>query len=94
MSWFATLRSSVSLLTRTSRTFSMSAVVEKGYKLKTHQGTKKRWTALPNGQFKHWRPGKSHGNSSYARARLHELGQVRYSNAGQRRHLKKLLPYA
>ncbi|KZP01307.1 hypothetical protein CALVIDRAFT_559928 [Calocera viscosa TUFC12733] len=95
MSWFTTLRSSISLLTSPSRAFSTTAVAAgKEYKLKTHQGAKKRWKAMPSGDFKRWKCSKTHNNSHLARARLHTLGLPSFANAGQRRQLKRLLPYA
>jgi len=94
MSWFSALRSSISLLSSPVRTFSTSSLLSAGYKLKTHQGAKKRWNALSNGKFKRVRAGKTHINSHMSRIRLHNLGLPGFANAGQRRHLRKLLPYA
>ena len=35
-----------------SRSFASSAIARAGYKLKSHQGAKKRWHAIASGKFK------------------------------------------
>ncbi|CCJ31213.1 unnamed protein product [Pneumocystis jirovecii] len=65
--------------------------------LKTHSGTKKRWSALPSGKFKRKKAGKTHLNSGKSSTRLNRLGKTTYADGGksgpQTRHLKRLLPF-
>lgn len=49
---FLSLSRSIFSLTSTARAFSTTNVNLAGYKLKTHTGTKKRWSAIANGMFK------------------------------------------
>ncbi|KAG8925005.1 hypothetical protein FRC02_010048 [Tulasnella sp. 418] len=76
-----------------SRNFSVSTPLQK-YKLKTHSGTRKRWTALPNGLFKRGKVGKVHLNTHKAASRVNRLCQTAYSLPAQTVTLKKLMPYA
>ena len=70
-----------------------------GGKLKTHSGTKKRWTPLGSGSgkayqllFKRAYAGKSHLNSHMARNRLNNLGGTKLSPRGRiNRTLRRLL---
>ncbi|KAG8862420.1 hypothetical protein FRB96_001490 [Tulasnella sp. 330] len=77
---------------RFSRSFAASAANLK-YKLKTHSGTKKRWTALPNGLFKRGKVGKVHLNTHKGSARVNSLAQTAYSIPSQTARLKRLMPY-
>lgn len=65
--------------------------------LKTHSGTKKRWTALPSGKFKRRKAGKTHLNSKKRSTQLNRLGKAAYVDGkklkSQIRHLKRLLPF-
>ncbi|KAG4305804.1 hypothetical protein PORY_000714 [Pneumocystis oryctolagi] len=65
--------------------------------LKTHSGTKKRWSSLPSGKFKRKKAGKTHLNSGKNSTRLNRLGKTAYADKGkkgpQTRHLRHLLPF-
>ncbi|KIJ54956.1 hypothetical protein M422DRAFT_153522 [Sphaerobolus stellatus SS14] len=76
-----------------SASFSTSAVSHFP-KLKTHSGTRKRWTALPNGTFKRGKTGKGHLNTQKRPGRINRLAQTAYSHGSQTATLKKLMPYA
>ncbi|PWN51847.1 hypothetical protein IE53DRAFT_378622 [Violaceomyces palustris] len=67
-------------------------------KMKTHQGTKKRWTPLGSGSkasdilFKRGFAGKSHLNSGMARNRLNNLGGTTLAPRGRiSKTLRRLL---
>ncbi|OBZ71581.1 50S ribosomal protein L35 [Grifola frondosa] len=79
-------------LLATTRLFSTSAVSQL-YKLKTHQGTKKRWRSIASGVFKRGKAGHKHLNVSKSPSRKNRLGQTAYSHGSQTPRLKKLLPY-
>ncbi|KZV73737.1 hypothetical protein PENSPDRAFT_562485, partial [Peniophora sp. CONT] len=63
------------------------------YKLKTHSGAKKRWTAMPNGKFKRAQAGHHHLNVTKNAGRKNRLGLTAYSNKSQTSRLHKLMPY-
>ncbi|KAF8510857.1 hypothetical protein JB92DRAFT_2813491 [Gautieria morchelliformis] len=62
-------------------------------KLKSHSGTKKRWSSLPNGLFKRGKAGHKHLNATKAPGRINRLGATAYSHGFQSSKLRKLLPY-
>ncbi|RHZ61843.1 hypothetical protein Glove_345g25 [Diversispora epigaea] len=64
------------------------------YKMKTHSGAKKRWRVTGGGKLKRWRVGKSHLNTGVSRTRLRRLKKPAFATKGQRKILKRLLPYA
>ncbi|KIS72016.1 mitochondrial 54S ribosomal protein bL35m [Mycosarcoma maydis] len=96
---------------RTMRQFSSSRIADasprtkhlaqhgSGAKLKSHSGTKKRWTPLGSGSgkayqltFKRGLAGKSHLNSHMPRDRLNNLGGTALSPRGRiNRTLRRLL---
>ncbi|KAG4303726.1 hypothetical protein PCK1_000244 [Pneumocystis canis] len=51
--------------------------------LKTHSGTKKRWTALPSGKFKRRKAGKTHLNSGMVVKNTSYIKHFTYSNPGK-----------
>ncbi|KZT36654.1 hypothetical protein SISSUDRAFT_973864, partial [Sistotremastrum suecicum HHB10207 ss-3] len=74
--------------------FSSSPAVQLNkYKLKSHNGAKKRWTSLPSGLFKRGKAGHKHLNVSKRPNRLNRLGQATYSHGWQTGILNRLLPY-
>ncbi|KIY64467.1 hypothetical protein CYLTODRAFT_380841, partial [Cylindrobasidium torrendii FP15055 ss-10] len=75
--------------------FSVSAIAEAGYKLKSHSGTKKRFKALASGKkFKRANAGHIHLNVDKSPARKNRLAQTGYATQTQVKKLrKKLLPY-
>ncbi|KAG8682565.1 hypothetical protein FRC08_014886 [Ceratobasidium sp. 394] len=77
-----------------ARSFSNSHVNLAGYKLKTHTGTKKRWTAIADGMFKRGKCGRRHLNTHMPASRINKLSQTAISNKWQTKHLRKLLPNA
>ncbi|GAA95869.1 uncharacterized protein L969DRAFT_95365 [Mixia osmundae IAM 14324] len=76
-----------------SRGFASTSLALAGYKIKTHKGTAKRWTALASGLFKRGKVGKRHLNVTLTPERRQRLGGIAYANAWETRHLRKLLPY-
>ncbi|KAK0504242.1 hypothetical protein EDD18DRAFT_1063115 [Armillaria luteobubalina] len=78
-----------------SRLFSLSSVVEAGYKMKSHSGTKKRWRSLASGSsFKRGQAGHAHLNVHKSPSRKNRLAQTAHSVPYQTHKLKKLLlPY-
>ncbi|KAJ7366917.1 hypothetical protein DFH08DRAFT_678987 [Mycena albidolilacea] len=79
----------------TPRLFSTSAVVEAGYKMKSHSGAKKRWRSAPGlKSFKRGQAFRSHLNANKSPARINRLGNTAYSTPAQTHKLRKLLlPY-
>ncbi|KAJ3887254.1 hypothetical protein GG344DRAFT_55999 [Lentinula edodes] len=77
------------------RMFSMTSVVEAGYKMKSHSGAKKRWRSLASGSsFKRGKANHQHLNVTKPPARKNRLSTTAYSTAAQTHKLKKLLlPY-
>ncbi|TEB39791.1 hypothetical protein FA13DRAFT_1724012 [Coprinellus micaceus] len=89
----AILRSPLSF--NPARSFSMSPIVEAGYKLKSHSGAKKRWRSLgASSVFKRGKAGHSHLNVHKAPGRKNQLSTTAYSTPRQTVNLnKRLLPY-
>ncbi|KAF9046598.1 hypothetical protein BJ165DRAFT_1472940 [Panaeolus papilionaceus] len=77
------------------RLFSTTSVAEGGYKMKSHQGAKKRWRSLASGNvFKRGKAGHQHLNVSKSAVQKNRLSTTAYSNSAQTHKLKKLLlPY-
>ncbi|KAJ3801573.1 hypothetical protein GGU11DRAFT_216996 [Lentinula aff. detonsa] len=77
------------------RMFSMTSVVEAGYKMKSHSGAKKRWRSLGSGSsFKRGKANHQHLNVTKPPARKNRLSTTAYSTPAQTHKLKKLLlPY-
>ncbi|KAF9077771.1 hypothetical protein BDP27DRAFT_1253922 [Rhodocollybia butyracea] len=76
------------------RMFSVSAVAEAGYKIKSHSGAKKRWRSLASGVFKRGKANHQHLNVTKSPARKNKLAQTGYSTPAQTQKLNKLLlPY-
>ncbi|KAL9936913.1 hypothetical protein V8E36_004148 [Tilletia maclaganii] len=77
-----------------SSSASVAQATHGGGKLKTHMGTKKRFTPVGSiaGIFKHGRAGKSHLNSHMSSVRRSRLRGTALTPPGQTaRHLKRLL---
>ncbi|KAH8104741.1 hypothetical protein BXZ70DRAFT_887680 [Cristinia sonorae] len=84
-----------SFLTRvvqTARCFSTSSALQFP-KLKSHNGTKKRWRSIASGKFKRAQAGHKHLNVTKSPSRKNRLAQTVYSHGTQTAKLKKLLPY-
>ncbi|GAO46500.1 hypothetical protein G7K_0730-t1 [Saitoella complicata NRRL Y-17804] len=73
-----------------------SSVFARGYKMKTHKGANKRWTALPNGGFKRKHAGHSHLNIGLSTSHLSRLTRIAYAKGkgkgDQKKRLRKLMP--
>ncbi|KAF8606875.1 hypothetical protein BDV93DRAFT_436653 [Ceratobasidium sp. AG-I] len=91
---FLGLSRSILSLTSSARGFSTTHVTLAGYKLKSHTGTKKRWSAIANGMFKRAKCGKRHLNTHMSAGKINKLGQTAISTPWQAKHLRKLLPNA
>ncbi|TDL23246.1 hypothetical protein BD410DRAFT_747299 [Rickenella mellea] len=76
-----------------ARSFATSAVTHL-YKLKTHQGAKKRWRGLPNGLFKRGKAGHHHKNVTKTPGRKNRLGLTAYSTGAQTSNIRRAMPYA
>ncbi|KAJ7175912.1 hypothetical protein C8R46DRAFT_891269 [Mycena filopes] len=77
------------------RPFSTTSILEAKYKMKSHQGAKKRWRSSPGlKSFKRGQAFRSHLNANKSPARLNRLGNTAYSTPAQTHKLRKvLLPY-
>ncbi|KAI9323624.1 50S ribosomal protein L35 [Dichotomocladium elegans] len=63
------------------------------YKLKSHSGAKKRFFPTSNGNFKRWKVGLRHLNSSLSPERVNRLSRKTYLDNTQKKIAHKLLPY-
>ncbi|KAI9262222.1 hypothetical protein BDA99DRAFT_510565 [Phascolomyces articulosus] len=81
----------------TRNAFSMNAqqmqVRGMATKLKSHSGAKKRFFPTSNGNFKRWKVGLRHLNSSLSPERVNRLSRSVIVNPTQRKMLHKVLPY-
>ncbi|KAJ7863061.1 hypothetical protein B0H14DRAFT_2349197 [Mycena olivaceomarginata] len=79
----------------TPRLFSTSAVVEAGYKMKSHSGRKEAVEICPGPEiFQRGQAFRSHLNANKSPARINRLGNTAYSTPAQTHKLRKLLlPY-
>ncbi|ELU38956.1 ribosomal l35 domain-containing protein [Rhizoctonia solani AG-1 IA] len=91
MSLFSLTRSLFSIAGNV-RSFSSTPVNLAGYKLKTHTGTKKRWSTIANGMFKRGKCGKRHLNTHMPASKINALGGTVISTRTQAKHLRRLLP--
>ncbi|KAI8142244.1 hypothetical protein BJV82DRAFT_616092 [Fennellomyces sp. T-0311] len=62
-------------------------------KLKSHSGAKKRFFPTSNGNFKRWKNGLRHLNSSFSAERVNRLSRSVLVNNTQKKMLHKVLPY-
>ncbi|RSH83978.1 hypothetical protein EHS25_005223 [Saitozyma podzolica] len=60
--------------------FSSSAPVEK---LKSHSGTKKRFSPTASGLWKRGQAGKQHLNTGFSASRINRLGKIAYATKTQ-----------
>ncbi|TCD70895.1 hypothetical protein EIP91_001203 [Steccherinum ochraceum] len=77
---------------QTTRCFSTSSALQFP-KLKSHNGTKKRWRSIASGKFKRAQAGHKHLNVNKSPSRKNNLGHTVYSYGTQTAKLRKLLPY-
>jgi len=63
-------------------------------KVKTHSGTKKRFSVTGSGKVKFKKCGKSHLNNTKNGKRLRRLNETGYLPDAQAKNIKELLPYA
>ncbi|KDN45408.1 hypothetical protein RSAG8_04995, partial [Rhizoctonia solani AG-8 WAC10335] len=75
-----------------TRSFSSTPANFAGYKLKTHTGTKKRWSAIANGMFKRGKCGKRHLNTHMPASKISALSGTVISTKTQAKHLRRLMP--
>lgn len=61
--------------------------------LKTHSGTKKRFTKLPSGKFKRDKIGRVHLNTGTSGAEIRRGRRPQYANLTQEKNLQKLMPF-
>ncbi|RXK42669.1 ribosomal protein L35 [Tremella mesenterica] len=75
----------------TSRGLSSSIPCQK---LKSHSGSKKRFSVTATGLFKRHRAGKQHLNTGKSAGKINRLGLTTYATPSQAKRLRRLLPYA
>ena len=63
-------------------------------KIKTHRAAAKRFLKTGSGQFKRFKAYKSHILEKKTPKRKRNLRKATLASAGDRRNLKKMLPYA
>ena len=63
-------------------------------KIKTHRAAAKRFFKTGSGQFKRFKAYKSHILEKKTPKRKRNLRKATLASAGDRRNLKKMLPYA
>lgn len=62
-------------------------------KMKTHSGTKKRFSLTKNNKIKHMSANRAHCLTGKTAKRKTALKQTAFASATNTSHIKKLLPY-